>query len=100
MSSGRAAPREYSGPKVCNKHRWRKKIKRCGVTAGGPDWLHNHDFTSNSQVVKSPAKQPPMIDKSKRVEAAKLIEDFMSCRITNFEYKERYPRLPNLQGIG
>jgi hypothetical protein len=24
--------------------------------------------------------------------AAKLIEDFLSCRITNFEYSHRYPR--------
>ena len=33
-----------------------------------------------------------MVDKLRRVEAAKLIEDFLSCRITNFEYDERYPR--------
>jgi hypothetical protein len=33
-----------------------------------------------------------MVDKPKRVEAAKLIEDFLSCRITNFEYDARYPR--------
>jgi len=33
-----------------------------------------------------------MVDKPKRVDAAKLIDDFLSCRITNFEYDERYPR--------
>jgi hypothetical protein len=33
-----------------------------------------------------------MVDKPKRVDAAKLIEDFLCCRITNFEYDERYPR--------
>jgi hypothetical protein len=33
-----------------------------------------------------------MVDKPKRMEAAKLIEDFLSCRITNFEYADRYPR--------
>jgi len=30
-----------------------------------------------------------MVDKPKRMEAAKLIEDFLSCRITNFEYDDR-----------
>ena len=33
-----------------------------------------------------------MVDKPKGVDAAKLIDDFLSCRITNFEYDERYPR--------
>ena len=33
-----------------------------------------------------------MVDKPKRMEAAQLIEDFLSCRITNFEYSDRYPR--------
>jgi hypothetical protein len=33
-----------------------------------------------------------MVDKPKRMEAARLIEDFLSCRITNFEYADRYPR--------
>jgi hypothetical protein len=33
-----------------------------------------------------------MVDKPKRMEAAKLIEDFLSSRITNFEYSDRYPR--------
>ncbi|MGA8154226.1 MAG: hypothetical protein WB952_24990 [Terriglobales bacterium] len=33
-----------------------------------------------------------MVDKPKRVEAATLIEDFLSCRITNFHYDQRYPR--------
>jgi hypothetical protein len=33
-----------------------------------------------------------MVDKPKRMEAAKLIEDLLSCRITNFEYSDRYPR--------
>jgi hypothetical protein len=28
-----------------------------------------------------------MVDAPKRVEAAKLIEDFLSCRIINFEYE-------------
>jgi hypothetical protein len=37
-----------------------------------------------------------MVDKPKRVEAAKLIEDFLSCRITNFEYDNRYPRSDDL----
>jgi hypothetical protein len=32
-----------------------------------------------------------MVDKAKRLQAAKLIEDFLSCRINNFEYEERYP---------
>jgi hypothetical protein len=36
-----------------------------------------------------------MIDKPKRLEAAKLIEEFLACRITNFEYDNRYPRSPN-----
>jgi len=33
-----------------------------------------------------------MVDKPKRLEAAKLIEDFLACRITNFQYDDRYPR--------
>jgi hypothetical protein len=33
-----------------------------------------------------------MVDKLKRMEAAKLIEDFLSSRITNFEYDDHYPR--------
>jgi hypothetical protein len=33
-----------------------------------------------------------MVDKAKRVEAAKLIEDFLACRITNFQYMDQYPR--------
>jgi hypothetical protein len=33
----------------------------------------------------------PMVDKAKRMEAAKLIEDFLSCRITNLEYDGSYP---------
>lgn len=33
-----------------------------------------------------------MVDKPKRLEAAKLIEDFLACRITNFQYGDRYPR--------
>ena len=35
---------------------------------------------------------PAMIDKPKRMEAAKLIEDLFACRITNFQYDDRYPR--------
>ena len=33
-----------------------------------------------------------MVDKPKRLEAAKLIEDFLACLITNFRYDDRYPR--------
>jgi hypothetical protein len=33
-----------------------------------------------------------MVDRPKRTAAAKAIEDFLSCRITNFEYSHRYPR--------
>jgi hypothetical protein len=33
-----------------------------------------------------------MVDKPKRMAAARLVEDFLSCRITNFEYSHRYPR--------
>jgi hypothetical protein len=33
-----------------------------------------------------------MVDKAKRLEAAKLIEDLLACRITNFQYDDRYPR--------
>jgi hypothetical protein len=33
-----------------------------------------------------------MVDKPNRMEAAKLIEDFVSCRITNFEFRDGYPR--------
>ena len=33
-----------------------------------------------------------MVDKAKRLEAAKLTEEFLACRITNFEYADRYPR--------
>lgn len=37
-----------------------------------------------------------MVDRAKRLEAAKLIEDFfVSCRISNFEYDDRYPRSPD-----
>ena len=37
-----------------------------------------------------------MIDKPKRFEAARLIEEFFEDRITNFEYDNRYPRSPDL----
>jgi hypothetical protein len=33
-----------------------------------------------------------MVDNEKRLEAAKLIEDFLACRITNFQYDNSYPR--------
>jgi hypothetical protein len=33
-----------------------------------------------------------MVDKPKRLEAAKLIEDLLACRITNFKYGDCYPR--------
>jgi hypothetical protein len=36
-----------------------------------------------------------MVDKPKRLEAAKLIEDFFACRMTNFQYADRYPRSPD-----
>ena len=36
-----------------------------------------------------------MVDRPKRLEAAKLIEDFLGCRITNYQYDDRYPRSPN-----
>ena len=36
-----------------------------------------------------------MVDKPKRLEAAKLIEDFFECRMTNFQYSDRYPRSPD-----
>lgn len=32
-----------------------------------------------------------MVDQPKRMAVARLIEDFLSCRITNFEYIHRYP---------
>lgn len=32
-----------------------------------------------------------VVDKPKRLEAAKLIEDFLACRITNFQYDNHYP---------
>ena len=35
-----------------------------------------------------------MVDELKRLEAAKVIEDFLACRITNFQYDGRYPRSP------
>jgi hypothetical protein len=37
-----------------------------------------------------------MVDKAKRMVAAKVIGDFLSCRITNFEYSHRYPRSDDL----
>ena len=33
-----------------------------------------------------------MVDKQKRLEAARLIEDLLACRITNIQYDRRYPR--------
>lgn len=33
-----------------------------------------------------------MVDKPKRLETAKAIEDFLACRITNFHYNDCYPR--------
>ncbi len=36
-----------------------------------------------------------MVDKPKRLEAAKLIEDFFACRMTNFQYSDRYPSSPD-----
>jgi hypothetical protein len=33
-----------------------------------------------------------MFDKPKRLEAAKVIEDFLAYRITNFQYDDCYPR--------
>jgi hypothetical protein len=32
-----------------------------------------------------------MVDKPKRLEAAKVIEDFLASRITNFQYDDCYP---------
>jgi hypothetical protein len=37
-----------------------------------------------------------MVDKPKRMAAAKVIEDFLSCRTTNFDYSHRYPRSDDL----
>lgn len=42
-------------------------------------------------VQANPRRVAAVIDKPKRLEAAKLIEDFLACRITNFEYRDRYP---------
>ena len=36
-----------------------------------------------------------MVDKPKRLKAAKLIEDFLACRITNFQLDGQYPRTPD-----
>ena len=33
-----------------------------------------------------------MVDMPKRLEAAKLIEDLLACRITNSQYADHYPR--------
>ena len=33
-----------------------------------------------------------MVDEPNRLEAARVIEDFLACRITNFQYDDRYPR--------
>jgi len=33
-----------------------------------------------------------MVDRTKRLEAVRLIEDLLACRISNFEYADRYPR--------
>jgi hypothetical protein len=34
------------------------------------------------------AEQPAMVDKAKRLVAANLIEEFVSCRITNFKFRD------------
>jgi hypothetical protein len=33
-----------------------------------------------------------MVDKPKRLQAAKLIEDFLACGITNFQFRDCFPR--------